>query len=58
MKLKMRLCKKHGGTFRGLMYQRRTDNGVRCPVCEFEQRRMERNIRLAIQASARQKGCI
>ena len=50
MTIRLMLCKKHGGHFRGMKYQRRTDTGVRCPVCEKERRALSRKVKEAKEA--------
>lgn len=47
MIVRLMLCKKHGGSFRGMKYQRWAETGVRCPVCEMERRALSRKVKEA-----------
>lgn len=47
--IRLRLCRKHGGTWNRKGFQFHADMLVRCPACIFAQRRMEKNVRLALE---------
>lgn len=57
MILKLRVCQRCGGLWKRNKQTRfKAPTMVRCPVCDFNQRRMERNIRLAVEATESMKG--
>ena len=43
MTVQMRLCRRHGGQWRGYKYNRWSDTGTRCLMCEW-QRRERKNL--------------
>lgn len=43
MTVQLRLCRRHGGRWRGYKYNRWSDTGTRCLVCEW-QRRERKNL--------------
>ena len=38
MTVQLRLCRRHGGRWRGYKYNRWSDTGTRCLMCEWERR--------------------